>query len=48
MAFRFEKPFRMDIKAGEYLDMTLLDPSEQMPKEMCAVFRLQAPLTKRP
>jgi len=28
MAFRFEKPSGWTFKAGEYLDMTLLDPSE--------------------
>ena len=28
MAFRFEKPSGWTFKAGQYLDMTLLDPSE--------------------
>jgi len=28
MSFRFEKPSRWTFKAGQYLDMTLLDPSE--------------------
>ena len=28
MAFRFEKPSEWTFKAGQYLDMTLLDPSE--------------------
>jgi ferredoxin-NADP reductase len=28
MAFRFEKPSAWTFKAGQYLDMTLLDPSE--------------------
>jgi NAD(P)H-flavin reductase len=28
MAFRFEKPSVWTFKAGQYLDMTLLDPSE--------------------
>jgi ferredoxin-NADP reductase len=28
MAFRFEKPSGWAFKAGQYLDMTLLDPSE--------------------
>jgi ferredoxin-NADP reductase len=27
-AFRFEKPSNWTFKAGQYLDMTLLDPSE--------------------
>ena len=28
MAFRFERPSNWTFKAGQYLDMTLLDPSE--------------------
>ena len=28
MAFRFEKPSGWTFKAGQYLDMTLLDPPE--------------------
>ena len=28
MAFRFERPSGWTFKAGQYLDMTLLDPSE--------------------
>jgi hypothetical protein len=28
MAFRFERPANWAFKAGQYLDMTLLDPSE--------------------
>jgi ferredoxin-NADP reductase len=32
MAFRFEKPLGWTFQAGQYLDMTLLDPSETDPE----------------
>jgi NAD(P)H-flavin reductase len=48
MAFRFEKPSGWRFKAGQYLDMSLLDPRRRIPKGMCAVFRSQAPHTKTP
>jgi NAD(P)H-flavin reductase len=48
MAFRFEKPSGWTFKPGQYLDMTLLDPRRRILKAMCAVFRSQAPLTKKP
>jgi ferredoxin-NADP reductase len=43
MAFRFEKPSGWTFKAGQYLDMTLLDPPESDAEGNVRSFRLPAP-----
>jgi len=43
-----ERPANWAFKAGQYLDMTLLDPPETDSEAMCEVFRSQAGLTKKP
>jgi len=48
MAFRFEKPAGWTFKPGQYLDRLSLILRRRIPKEMCAVLRSQAPLTKKP
>ena len=48
MAFRFEKPSGWTFKAGQHLDMTLLDPSETDSEGNVRSFRSRAPLTKEP
>jgi ferredoxin-NADP reductase len=45
-AFRFEKPSNWTFKSGQYLDMTLLDPSETDAEGMCGRFPSRALLTK--
>ena len=47
-AFRFEKPSNWTFKSGQYLDMTLLDPSETDAEGMCGRFPSRALLTKTP
>ena len=45
---KLEKPSNWTFKSGQYLDMTLLDPSETDAEGMCGRFPSRALLTKTP
>lgn len=47
IAFRFEKPSGWTFKAGQFIDMTLLDPSETDSEGNTRGFRSRAVLTKK-
>jgi ferredoxin-NADP reductase len=47
IAFRFERPSGWTFKAGQFIDMTLLDPSETDSEGNTRGFRLRVALTKK-
>ena len=48
VAFRFEKPVGWTFKLGQYLDISLADPSETNSEGNLRCFSSQALLTKKP
>lgn len=48
MAFHFEKPVGWAFKAGQFIDMTLLNPSQTDPEAISEAFQSRAPSGRNP